>query len=136
MHRTRYELSPKSGDWTCHPDRQDSAENRLLRFSLTMSHENKGLGGTNIQAVLGAPDKPRRGLDEIVAVWLDSGWSVTFRNQFALASCVGVEIILSVADDLSAMTGEASIARGSDAADLTSRLFATTFHGEGPAYWR
>ena len=59
-----------------------------------------------------------------------------FRNQFALAPCVGREIILSVASDLSAITEEANTARGSDAADLTHRLFATTFLGEGPAYWR
>ena len=136
MHRTRYELRPKSGSWTCHPDRQSSPENRLLSFNLTVRYENKALGGTNIQVVVGAPDQPRLGLNEDVPVWLDSGWWVAFRNQFALAQCVGVEIIQSVADDLSAVTEEANTARGAEAADLTHRLFAMTFEGDGPAYSR
>ena len=136
MHRTRYELRPKSGGWTCHLDARDSPENRLLSFNLTVRYGDKALGGTNIQVVVGAPDQPRHGLNEVVAVWLDSGWWVTFRNQFALAPCVGTEIIQSVATDLSAVTEEANSARGSDATELSQRLFATTFHGEGPAYWR
>ena len=69
-------------------------------------------------------------------MWLDSRWWVSFRNQFALAPGVGRDIILSVANDLSAVTEEANTARGSNAAELTHRLFATTFYGEGPAYWR
>jgi hypothetical protein len=136
MHRTRYELRPKSGSWTCHPDRRNSPENRLLTFSLTVRYEDKALGGTNVQLFVGAPDRPRRGLDEDVAMWLDSGWWVTLRNQFALAPCVAKEVVLSIAKDLSAVTEEANTARGSDAAELTHRLFATTFYGEGPAYWR
>jgi len=136
VHRTRYELRPKSGGWTCHPDRRDSTENRLLTFNLTVRYDDKALGGTNIQVVVGAADQPRHGLDEDVEMWLDSGWWVTLRNQFALAPCVAHEIILSVANDLSAVTEEANTARGSDDAELTHRLFATTFHGEGPASWR
>ena len=136
MKRTRYELRPKSGGWTCHPSRQNAPENRLLSFTLTARYGDKALGGTNIQAVVGAPDQPRHGLNEEVAVWLDSGWWVTFRNQFALAPCVGTEIIQSLANQLSALTEEANSARGEDAAELTHRVFSTTFHGEGPAYWR
>lgn len=127
--------APKSGGWTCHPDHQNSPENRLLSFTLTVRYDGKRLGGTNIQVVVGAPDQPRHGLNEDVALWLDSGWCVTFRNQFALAPCVGTEIILSVANQLSVLTVEATSARGPDAAELTHRLFSTTFHGEGPAYW-
>jgi hypothetical protein len=63
-------------------------------------YDDKPLGGTNIQVVVGPPDQPRRGLNENVAVWLDSGWWVTSRNQFALDPWVGTEIALSMANHL------------------------------------
>lgn len=91
MHRNRHELRPRSGGWTCQPDRWGSPENRLLSFNLTLRYGDKALGNSNIQVVVGAPDQPRHGLDEDVSVWLDWGWWVTFRNQFALAPCVGKE---------------------------------------------
>jgi hypothetical protein len=102
---------------------------------MTVEHDDKKLGGNNIQLVLGAPDQVRRGLDEDVAAWLPSGWWVTLRNQFSLAPIVAVEILTSVTDQLSSITAEADAARGSNAAEVSKRLFATTFTGEGPAYW-
>lgn len=136
MHRTEYTLRPKSGAWSPHPIWSAPEGWHLVRFNLTVQYEGKQLGGTNIQAVLGASDQPRRGLDEEVALWLDSGWWVTFRNQFALAPCVATEVLDSIAESLSSITAEATAARGAEADALTKRLFATTFTGEGPAYWR
>jgi hypothetical protein len=108
----------------------------LVGFNLTVEYEGKQLGGNNIQAVLGAPDQPRRGLDEEVALWLDSGWWVSLRNQFALAPCVAVEILSSVADGLSTITAQLTLARGPEGKELSDRLFATSLTGAGPAYWR
>lgn len=66
----------------------------VVRF-MYASIPSTALGGTSIEAVVGAPDQPRHGLDEDVEMWLDTGWWVTLRNQFALAPCVANEIILS-----------------------------------------
>ena len=135
MNRTQYVLRPKSGAWTGHPSRSDANDYRILGFALTVEHSGKKLGGNNIQLALGAPDSVRYGLDEDVAMWLSSGWWVTLRNQFSLAPCVAMEVLHSVADELSSITAEATEARGSNAAEVTERLFATAFTGEGPAYW-
>ena len=68
-------------------------------------------------------------------MWLDSGWWVTLRNQFARAPDVALQILQSVADDLSRLTGAATTARGVDAEEVTLRVFSTTVEAEGPAYW-
>jgi hypothetical protein len=134
MHTVRYSLHPKSGSWTTHPDAH-SPDYRLLGFMMAVECDGKRLGGNNVQVVLGAPDSPRRGLDEDVAMWLDSGWWVTLRNQFAQAPDVAARIVQSVADDLSALTGDATAARGVDAEKVTRRVFTTVVETEGPAYW-
>jgi hypothetical protein len=129
MNRTQYILRAKSSVRTVAPL-------RLLGFDLTVEHDEKKLGGNNIQAVIGAPDRQRRGLDEDVALWLSSGWWVTLRNQFALAPCEALEILSSVADELSSITAEANQARGADAEALSRKLSEAAFSGEGPDYWR
>jgi hypothetical protein len=103
---------------------------------MTVERDGKKLGGNNIQLVVGAPDRLRRGLDEDVAMWLSSGWWVALRNQFSLASCVAMEVLNSIENELSSITSEVNEARGPDAAEVSERLFATTFTGEGPDYWR
>jgi hypothetical protein len=133
MRTVRYSLHAKSGSWTRHPD-SHSPDSRLLRF-MTVECDGERLGGNNVQVVIGAPDYPRRGLDEEVAMWLDSGWWVTLRNQFAQAPAVALQILRSVADDLSTLTGAATAARGIDAEEVTLRVFSTTLEAEGPAYW-
>jgi hypothetical protein len=135
MNRTQYILRPKSGAWTGHPSRSDANDYQILGFDMTVEYGGKKLGGNNIQLALGAPDSVRRGLDEDVAMWLSSGWWVTLRNQFSTARCVAMEVLNSVADELSSITAEATEARGSNAAEVSERLFATTFTGEGPAHW-
>lgn len=129
MNRTQYILRPKSSVRAVNPL-------RLLGFDLTVEHDGKKVGGNNIQVVVGAPDRERRGLDEDVALWLSSGWWITLRNQFALAPCVAMEILNSVAEDLSSITANASQARGADAEALNRKLSDTAFSGEGPDYWR
>ena len=135
MKRIHYTLRPKSGSWTQHPDRSDSPDYRILQFDMTVEYAGNKLGGNNIQLVVGAPDRAGS-LDEgEVALWLSSGWWVTLRNQFSIAPGVAIEVVNSIADQLSSITAEANVARGSDAAAVTKRLFSTTFGGEGPAYW-
>jgi hypothetical protein len=134
MRTDRYSLHAKSGSWTRHPDAH-SPDYRLLRFMMTVECDGERLGGNNVQVVIGAPDRPRTGLDEEVAMWLDSGWWVTLRNQFAQVPTVAFQILQSVADDLSRLTGAATTARGIDAEEVTLRVFSTTLEADGPAYW-
>lgn len=92
---------------------------------MTAEYDGKRLGGHNVQAVLGAPDQQRRGLDEDVALILASGWWITRRNQFAQTPCVAIEILESARDDLTRLTAAATGARGSAAEELTRKLFST-----------
>lgn len=134
MREVQYLLRAKSGAWTAHPDAH-SPDYRLLRFDMTVERDGNRLGGNNIQVVVGAPDEQRRGLDEEVCVWLDSGWWVSLRNQFADAPEVAASILASVADCLSAVTAQATDARGTDAEAVTRAVFSTVFEGTGPGYW-
>jgi hypothetical protein len=127
MNGTDYLLRPRSGGWR--------AEHRLVHFDMTAEYQGKRLGGHNVQVVLGAPDEARRGLDEDVALTLGSGWWVTFRNQFALAPCVAVEIVESVRDPLTEITAAATDARNDVARDVSRKLFSSVFAASGPAYW-
>jgi hypothetical protein len=126
MKRTDYILRPRSHGW-----RSD----RVIHLDMTVEHGGRPLGGHNVQVVLGAPDQVRRGLDEDVALTLDSGWWVTLRNQFALAPCVATEILESAADRLNETTAEATEARGQAARELWSKLRSTVISAAGPAYW-
>jgi hypothetical protein len=96
---------------------------------MTVTYDGKRLGGNNIQLVVGAPSQPRRGLNEDVILWLDSGWWVTFRNEFARAPDVAHRILESAADALSAITSDP---RGADASILGSTVIETA----GPSHWR
>jgi hypothetical protein len=71
-----------------------------------------------------------------VAVWLPSGWWVALRNQFARAPNAATEILKSIEQPLSEITGEPMAARGAGTEDLTRELFAMTFDARGPDYWR
>jgi hypothetical protein len=135
MRQTRYVLRAKSGAWSAHPDAH-SPEYRLLRFDMTVERDGKRLGGNNIQLVVGAPDEVRRGLDREVSVWLQPGWWVSLQNQFADVPDVAAAILASVAAPLSALTGEATDARGKDAEAVTHKLFSTALEAAGPDYWR
>ena len=122
---TEYVLRPKSGTWTTGPG---APRDRLLRFDMTVRYDGKPLGGNNIQVVLGAPGETRIGLDEDVILWLDSGWWVTLRNEFARAPEVARRVLESVADDLSAITADPL---GAEA----PVVFQSTFQGTGPRHW-
>lgn len=126
MHRAEYLLRPRSHTWKA---------GRLLGFDMTAEHDGRPLGGHNVQVVLGAPDRIRRGLDEDVALALDTGWWVTLRNQFALASCVAIEILDSAKDALTEVTAEANSASGEAAEELWRKLRSTVFGATGPDYW-
>jgi RNA:NAD 2'-phosphotransferase (TPT1/KptA family) len=117
---TQYQLRPKSGTW--------ANRDRLLGFHLTVTYDGKQLGGNNIQAAVGAPDKKRFGLDEEVFLWLDSGWWVTLRNEFSRAPDVARQILGSAADEMSAITSDPL---GADASILGSAVIAAV----GPSYW-
>jgi len=134
MRLTTYKLIPKSGGWSAHPDAH-SPDYRLLNFTMRAECRGKRLGGNNIQVVAGVPDKPRYRLDKDVAIWLSSGWWLTFRDQFARAPDVGSEIIDSVADELSEITEKATYARGAEADEVTRKLFSMTFEATGRNYW-
>jgi hypothetical protein len=130
-----YRLRVKSGGWSHHPDAHDP-EYRLLDFALVADREGGSLGGNNVQVVVGAPDNRRFGLDRAVAIWLPSGWWVTLRNHFARAPDAATEILDSVEEPLSEITGKLTAARGARAEDLTRELFGMTFDAQGPNYWR
>ncbi len=135
MKRVTYILSVKSGGWSHHPAAHHP-EYRLLNFLLVASRGGKRLGGHNVQAVVGAPDQPRYGLDEDVAIWLPSDWWVSLRNEFAKAPDVATEILTSVGDQLDEITAQLSDARGERTEQLTEALFGTVFHAQGPDHWR
>jgi hypothetical protein len=88
-----------------------------------------------VQAVFGAPDGVRRGLDEDVALVLDSGWWVTLRNQFARAAPVAIEILGLAKDALTEATAQANAASGEAARELWERLRFSAFHATSPDYW-
>ena len=130
-----YLLRPKSGGWTAHP-KAHSPDQRLLNFNLTAERRGTPVGGHNIQVVLGAPDQKRYGLNEDVAMWLASGWWLTLRNEFAKAPEVAAEILESACEALTAITAEATTARGAEAEALSRKLFSMSFEASGPDYWR
>jgi hypothetical protein len=96
---------------------------------MTVTYDGKCLGGNNIQLVVGAPGQTRVGLDRDVILWLDSGWWVTFRNEFTRAPDVAHRILASAADALSAVTSDP---RGPTASILGS----TAIEAVGPSHWR
>jgi len=121
----QYQLCPKSGTWATGPG---APSRRLLRFDMTVTYDGKRLGGNNIQVVVGAPDQTRRGNEDVI-LWLDSGWWVTLRNEFARVPDVAHRILESAADALSAITSDP---RGADAAILGSAVIEAA----GPSHWR
>lgn len=96
---------------------------------MTVTYDGRRLGGNNIQVVVGAPGQPRIGLDEDVILWLDSGWWVALRNEFARVPNVAHRILESAAEALSAITSDP---RGADASILGS----TVIEAAGPSHWR
>jgi hypothetical protein len=129
-----YRLRAKSGGWSHHPDARDP-EYRLLDFALIAEREGGPLGGNNVQAVVGAPDRERYRLDKDVALWLPSGWWLSLRSHFAQAPDVATEILRSVEGALSEITGELTTARGARTEELTRDLFAMTFDARGRDHW-
>lgn len=95
---------------------------------MTVTYDEKRLGGNNIQLVVGAPSQRRVGLDEDVILWLDSGWWVTLRNEFARAPDVAHRVLGSAANALSAITSDP---RGADASILGSAVIEAA----GPSHW-
>lgn len=77
----------------------------------------------------------RRGLDEDVVLTLKTGWWVSLRNQFALAPCVAIEILGTVAGRLEAITAEATEASADATKQLYERLSVSSLEASGPAYW-
>lgn len=112
---------------------------RLLGSTITAERRGKGLGGNNIQAVLGAPSEEsrwRHGSEQEVVLWLSSHWWVSLRNQFAAQPDVGSAIVRSAADQLGEITSRLTHATGAEAEAVTRELFERTFRASGPDYWR
>ena len=130
MRSARYVLRPKSAAW------RGFDPPRLFELSLTVEREGAPLGGNNIQLVLGAPDRPRTGLNEDVLLWLDSGWWATTRNHFALAPCVAEEIVSSAAVELSRLTERIDAGTHEDSKDFWEQVVAGPIEAQGPDYWR
>ena len=130
VHETSYILRPKSAAW------RSFKPPSLSEVSMTVEHAGAPLGGHNIQVVLGAPDKPRRGLDDRVLLWLASGWWVTVRNQFADATGVAATILESAADGLSDLTALAAGGAPRDGTAFWEEVVATAIEARGPNYWR
>lgn len=109
---------------------------RLWYFTMTAERAAKRLGGNSVQVVIGAPDMPRSGRNETVALWLDSGWWISLRNQFAQAPEVAVIILRSVSDDLSAATAEATNTRGKQASEVELTVSSLLLDATGHDRWR
>ena len=109
---------------------------RLFALSITAERHDAPVGGNNIQIVVGAPDQRRSGLNEDVVMWLESGWWVTLRNQFADAPDAAVKILASAADRLSELTERADEGGGPDGKSLWQQIRGTTIEATGPDYWR
>lgn len=134
MKSASFELRFRSGAWTHQPP-SASPDHRLLYFDMTVSRGGQPLGGHNVQVGLGAPDYDDGGRATEAALRLDSGWWVRLGNQFAQAPDVALQIIDSVATQLSDVTKQLSDARGEQTDELSDRLRATTFAASGPNYW-
>jgi hypothetical protein len=130
VRETSYVLRPKSAAW------RSSDPPSLSEVSMTVERAGAPLGGHNIQVVIGAPDRQRRGLNAQVVVWLPSGWWVTLRNQFADATGVAAAILESAADGLSDLTTFAAGGMPRGARAFWEELVATTVEARGPDYWR
>jgi hypothetical protein len=126
----------KAALYTLIPRSRSTAQSRLVGFDLCVQRAGAELGGHNVQIVIGAPDEPRRGLSQEVAMILDSGWWVSLRNQFAQAPSVAVEIIRSAEANLDQATASILAASGVEEERLIEQLFETTFPASGPDYWR
>ena len=136
MKEASFLLRAKSAGWTAHQDAHDP-NYRLLNFNLAASRDGKPLGGNSVQAKLRAPDQPpERRAQNVDDMRLTSGWSVSFRNEFAQAPDVAIEILDSIESALSEVTAKLTTARGARTEELTRDLFATTFHAKGRDYWR
>ena len=134
MRETRYLLRTKSAAWRAR--RAPHEGDRLTELLITVERGGVPLGGNNIQLVAGAPDRRRSGLNEDVVMWLDSGWWLTLRNQFADAPHVAAEILASAADRLSELTDCADRGgRPGDGDSFWQQIRATTIVATGPDYW-
>jgi hypothetical protein len=91
--------------------------------------DGEPIGGNSTQVVLGARSESRGLFDEDVILWLDSGWWLALRNDFARARDVAPQIVGSISLELSAITDDP---RGADVAGV----FATTFETMGPRHRR
>lgn len=107
----------------------------MVTFTLTPLRDGVPLGGHNVQCHVGTATGRHAPPDD-VDVWLESGWWISFRNQFAQAPDSAAKIIASVEPELSDMTYELEQARGSQMATTTRKLSATTFEAIGSHYWR
>ena len=134
MRTTQFVLRPKSFGWR-RRDRHDEGD-RFFEVSLTAERDGVPLGGHNIQVVLGAPDKARHGLNEDVVLWLDSGWWVTLRNQFAGAPDVAISILRPAANGLSRFIELVSAGESGQHEALLERVHAISIETPGPDYWR
>jgi hypothetical protein len=130
-----YVLQARSAAWSDHPAAHAPGY-RLLSFQLSASCEGERIGGNNVQAVVGAPDQPRRGLDESVAVWLASRWWVSLRNESADTPEIAIEILTAAEPALDRITDGLTAARGTRSEELSQRLFDTVFRSHGPALRR
>jgi hypothetical protein len=130
MHEGRFVLRPKSAAW------RSSDPPVLSEVSLTVERDGVPLGGNNVQVILGAPDQPRSGLNEDVLLWLEPGWWVTVRNQFAAAPTVAAAILASAAQDLSRLTEYVGGGEGGESTGFWELVVCTTIAARGPDYWR
>lgn len=135
MREARYDLKAKSGGWTHHPSHFTEPQARMVSFTLKALRNGTPLGGHNIQAHVESVTA-RRAAPADAAIRLASGWWVSFRNQFADAPEVATKIITSVEPELTEITDALEQARGAEMVAAKDRLWATTFEGSGPDFWR
>jgi hypothetical protein len=67
---------------------------------------------------------------------LNSGWHVSFRNQFAQAADIASEIVRSAQHAPELITQEASDAEGDATNQLWTKIHSMRFDAVGPDYWR
>ena len=108
---------------------------RLWALALSAQGPDGRPSSHDLQVKIGAPDLSRGRSDEDVVLWLQSGWWITLRHEFAAAPRTAAAIVTSAADELSIFTAKAADARGEAAAALQVEWEQQRFAAVGPAVW-
>jgi hypothetical protein len=125
--------NPSGSNWRPYWDAP--AAYRLWVLTLRAQGPDGRLISHNLQVKIGAADLSRGRADANVVLWLESGWWVTLRHEFAAAPRTATAIVASAAAELSNFTARATDARGDEASRLQVEWQEQRFDAVGRASW-